>query len=281
MTNEGRPEGWTENMSAPNDKRANTPEIGGKFHPKLNPQGAQATAEPTGQAAGPNATPEGNQPTQGKGEKYWYDECMKARKQYETVAPLAPYVDVISYLDSNPQAVSLVMGHMKEANPTVITENSDLDLAVNGPTTPVNAAVGGAEPQQPAGGLANADIANELRKQHADYIRDNGIPEHEADQYIKFLMSPGELKPNELFEMYSGLRESRGEPISKNQMPNNNQPNPQPVTSNVAGPIGQPTEMPPMSVAGMSGIEEANDPNKEDEITARARVRTILDPNMM
>ena len=280
MSNDVRPEGWTDRMQ-PLPKDVGPAPVYGGDHGRMG-DANQAAGQTVGQGQkspqGASQTGTNRDPNEmTSGEKYWYDECMKSRKLYEQVAPLAPYVDVVNYLDSNPEAVELVVNHMqvKSQNQQFIDsqpKNSTYDTNV-GPRSnmPVNQ-------QNNAGGMQsmNNDVAAQLRERHMDLIKERGIPADEADRYIQFLINPGSLEPSELFDMYATLRNGRGNPVRSNGQPQNQNPNVQ-KDNRSSSYKEHPNEMPPMSVAGMNG--GTTDPRKEQEVETKSRTRNVLDPN--
>lgn len=286
MSNQEHPEGWTERMQPlPNDQTP-TPQFGGVDGSRMNapaPQGgAPANTPPAGQP--PVQTDPGDPTTSmTQGEKYWYEQAMSSRELYSKVAPLAPFVDVITYLDANPAATELIMGHMRETsgqNPAGGEVNVNVDGQGNAGVQPNAGPSNVATPQMGGNQSMNSDMATELRKQHMEMLKKQGIPEHEADIYVQWLMNPGQLAPEDLFHMYKSLRAKNGQPIgaNPNPVPNQNQPaqhgSPQsPAATGAVNP-----EIPPMSVAGMNG--GTTDPRMEDEIKRRAQTRTYLDPNL-
>ena len=286
MTNQERPEGWTDRMQPLPEDRTPAPEFGGTGGQRMAPaapEGGQPNPNPqvpTQPQGGAQGKPEDNMT---QGERYWYDQTMESRRLYSQVAPLAPFVDVITYLDANPQATELIMNHMRESSGG-IPAGGDVNVNVNGQgNAGIQPNAGNpnvATPSMSGNNNMNADMAKQLRDQHMAMLKEQGIQEHEADQYVQWLMNPGQLEPTDLFHMYKSLRANQGQPVgvNPNHVPNQN-PNPQngtpqmPVANGAVNP-----EMPPMSVAGMNG--GTADPRKEDEINKRARTRTYLDPNL-
>lgn len=289
MSNQERPNGWTDRMQPLNTDiapgvRDEAPEFGGATGKRMaSPQGggdgAPASTPPSGQggAQGQGEGQQGREMT--AGEKYWYEQCMEARNQYKQVAPLAPYVDVISYLDANPDAVELVTRHMKE---TIDSNNGYLPDPNAGDNTGVHqnqrvAAPMHSNQQNQRGNLdrSNSQFVDQVRDANMDFLKKNGIPEHEADQYIQFLINPGELEPQQLFNMY---RVAKGQaPITENpNQPTNNTQQPKANNQQPPREQGSPAgNMPPMSVASMNG--GTVDPR--EETTPRNEPRQVLDPN--
>jgi len=209
-----------------------------------------------------------------KAERYWHDECIKAREDYAKVAPLAPYIDVIAYLDANADATKLVMEHMGGSHVGNQSANNEIDNAMNENLGTSYNTQGRQSIQDRDMKTMGGQVADALRKQHMDLLKERGIPEDEADRYVKFLINPGDLTPEEMFGMYSSLRDKRGEPISSNPT---NPDNPgqksdkEPAKSN-----GQP-ELPPASIVGMSG--DSDSPESDQGRVSQSRYTTMLDPN--
>lgn len=270
MPNQDRPNGWTERMQpVTHDYDHTTPTI------TRQPQGA---AQDQGQASGapaPNVAHAGGQMPQGqpnmtKGEKYWYDECMKARQMYDRVAPLAPYVDVIAYLDSNPEAVQVVMDHM---NRTSQQGTYVPDPYANVPATRNTPAPQNNQPTVNRGSMNESEMRDRLYQANMEIIKQRGIPADEADRYIQFLMNPGNLQPDELFDMYATLQNKRsGNQPASNVVPQNQQGNGSPPAAARKG------EVPPMSIAGING--ENSDPRNENkQETGSSRI--MMDANLL
>lgn len=285
MINQERPEGWTDRMQPLPNENVPTPEFGGHDGQRMAPQGTQAPAQAPVATPDPNAPQEGAQgaPTDGmgSGERYWYEQAMKSREEFQKVAPLAPYVDVISYLDANPQATQLVMEHMRGETPGQIPPENVTPEPVNqhGVTTPNMGSNNTHQVQRNAGAneSMSPDMASRLKAQHMDMLKEKGIPPHEADKYVQWLMNPGNLEPADLLHMYQSLREKQGEPVGQNNVPNQNQTTQPGQSQPSPATAGNQPEMPPMSVAGMNG--GTTDPHREAEIRQRAHTRNVLDPN--
>jgi hypothetical protein len=272
MTNQERPEGWTERMQPMDDP--NRSSVTTVAAPRE--RGAQAPQAPA------TEQPAQEQAEMTKGEAYWYAEALKSREAYQKVAPLAPYVDVIAYLDSNTDATRVLMEHMTNNNHGSQQGNEEMNNALHGnQQAPV-------QPVAPAGHQAqgvtsmNDTLSQELKKQHMDLLKERGIPEYEADKYVQFLMNPDDLTPAELLDIYSGLRQSRGDPlISNGVVPQPTTPQtteqPQAQSGQMPAPEARQSELPPMSVAGINGATE--DPQLQLEVNARAGDRSVMDPN--
>lgn len=285
MSNQERPEGWTERMQPLPNENVPTPEFGGHGGQRMAPQATQDPAHgqaPTQTEDAPQGGAQGD-PTEGmgSGERYWYDQAMQARENFQKVAPLAPYVDVITYLDANPAATQLVMEHMRGETPgNVPPENANPSPAdQHGATTPNMGSNNTYQDQRNtgAGNSVSPDMASQLKAQHMEMLKTQGVPAHEADKYVQWLMNPGSLEPDDLFHMYKSLREKNNEPVGQNNVPNQEQTPQSGQSQTPPATAGNQPEMPPMSVAGMNG--GTTDPHSESEINRRARVRNVLDPN--
>lgn len=283
MSSQERPEGWTDRMQPLNqdavaDPRGPAPEFGGAGGPRMAaPQGAGDGA-PTGTPP-QNQSPQGGaqEPQMTQGERYWYDQCMEARSQLRDVAPLLPYIDVINYMDANPDSVALVRQHMVDnlngvgpnnnlPNPNA-GDNTGVHQNVNTPARQQNGTYNGVSNQQ----NSNADFRKALEDANMEFLKKNGIPDHEADMYINFLMNPGDLKPEQLFNMFKVARGQQ--PTNYNQNTPNNSQQPAPVSQTPA-PNAAPSEGFNASVAGMNG---GVDPVEVDRRVNEGR--NVLDAN--
>lgn len=289
MSNQERPDGWTDRMLPLETDlvggREVTPEFGGAGGQRMGAPANAGVVAPTDTPPAGNASqgsPQEGQANMSQGEQYWYDQCMEARSKLSDVAPLVPYIDVISYLDANPDATKLVMEHMSNG---INDPNSNLPDPNAGDNTGIHQNMRTPVPQHGQngsyGGVNNLEqskgkFEENLRTANMDYLKKNGIPEHEADKYIQWLMNPGDLTPDQLFGMY---RTAQGGPPAT---PNTNQPtnnNEQPLANNQQppSPMGTPADGMAMSVAGMNG--GTVDPRDEANEQRHVANNNMLDPN--
>lgn len=243
--------------------RDDAPVIGGDRpdpigHLRIGNRGQQAQApDPTEPAMAV--------PQMSEAEQHWFDKSAKLEAENARLSMLAPYAEVIGYLEANPDAVNLVLGHMKGVPADEKTYSNDFERDFD------EAAEAGQPPVQPAANprpVANQNMAEvkiKLREQYDAILKEKGVPEHEKDRFIQFLMAPDDLKPEELYEMFANLQNNR-KSASQSQTDNTSQALPK---ANA--------EVPPMSVAGING--GTSDPRTDADAEARSKARIMIDPN--
>ena len=121
-------------------------------------------------------------------------------------------------------------------------------------------------PQAPASTVNKAQ--QQLAENMNEYLLREGIPEHEKDKFLQFMINPGELKPEELYAMHKQLEASRSGGVAPIEAPTGEAPPAREIT---------PPNVAPPSVAGMSGTTE--DPKQMAEVDAIMRSRSVMDPN--
>lgn len=272
------PEGWTPRMQSYEGGAPETPSYEEAATSNNNNTPApEATPNPQAAPADQNSTPP--EPV-GDEAKYWRDIALGHREDIAKLKPLEAYGSLIEYLDKNEDAANLVLAHMQGVKGEAGTPQGDLERELYGDDNTNNDA-GNVARQRPTG---HADDPNVRAKQHMynevqRLMQEQGIPSHDADMHLKFMLTPGEISPQEMLEMYRTLSASRGKPIGgtpQGQSPQSNVPpvvaNPEPAKEISAGKNG----MPPPSVTGISG-DNAN-PNTMPNVST-SKDRLAYDPN--
>ena len=115
-----------------------------------------------------------------------------------------------------------------------------------------------------------------MYKKVQNLMIEQGIPSHEADQHIKFMLNPGAISEAEMLEMYKTLSGMRGNPVGATANPQGN--------TQAQGATHEPAKeisvgengMPPASVVAIGG--ERGGP-EDTPITSTAKDHLSIDPN--
>jgi len=202
---------------------------------------------------------------------YWREEATKARDIAEKLSGAAKYTGIISYLEENPGAVSMLQEHMQGITDPAGTPSGETERALYGQPT-------GQEPAVPPQGntgqaidpnmQAEITARKELFKKFSERLAEEGMPSTELDQFTQWTMNPGQFTPEQVFKMWKAV--NGNVPEVPQDEPNNTE-NEQTSESN------DDTEMPPASVAGISG--ERQDPRTEISEMENRRARMLANPN--